>query len=146
MIRLIDILLEDTLTERSFIKKIGDFITGRKTAPEVKPYVERKPGDVWQTASGRWVGMNRNGNVSYYATREAAETYSKKEPRKQKPFDTTPVKIPEPDVPYGHHFMPKPNTEPTRRKRRVGRIGIGGGGFTFGGGGGFSGGGGGSSF
>jgi uncharacterized membrane protein YgcG len=149
MIRLIDILLDDMLTERSFVKKIGDLITGRKPKPDVKPYVERKPGDVWQTAGGRWAGMNRRGNISYYANREAAEKYSKKQPRKtESPQGYPHLKASFAPDTYGQHFKPKPNPEDEQRKRRGGiRFGIGGGGFGgFGGGGGFSGGGGGSSF
>jgi hypothetical protein len=104
MIRLIDILLEDVLTERTALSKVKDFLTGKNVAPrtpgepiqigrkrrptpEVSPI--RKRGDVWQTKSGKFGAKNGNGETRYYTTREAAETYSKGPQNKRKTTTTT---------------------------------------------------------
>jgi hypothetical protein len=95
MIRLIDILLEDTLTERAALSKVKDFLTGKNVAPrtpgepiqigprrperEVSPI--RRRGDVWQTKAGKFGGKDGTGETRYFTTREAAETYSKGGPR-----------------------------------------------------------------
>lgn len=91
MIRLIDILLEDTLTERAALSKVKDFLTGKNVAPRApgepiqigrrRPEREiipiRKRGEVWETKAGKFGAKNGNEETRYFTTREAAETYSK---------------------------------------------------------------------
>ena len=59
----------------SIAQDAKQFAKGALGLPDER--AEKKPGQTWKTPTGRFGGMNRDGNTRYYKDQQAASTYAK---------------------------------------------------------------------